>query len=62
MRDLRFAFRQFTKSPGYAVAVVLTLALGIGVNTVVFSMVDGFLRRLVGGDRSGALRGAGIGK
>jgi predicted permease len=45
IRDLRFAFRQLTKSPGYALAVMLTLALGIGVNTAVFSMVDGFLLR-----------------
>jgi macrolide transport system ATP-binding/permease protein len=45
MRDLRFALRQFTKSPGFAVAVVLTLALGIGVNTAVFSMVDAFMLR-----------------
>src|SRR5271165_1891608 len=44
-RDLKFAFRQLTKSPGYALAVMLTLALGIGVNTAVFSMVDGFLLR-----------------
>ena len=44
-RDLRFAVRQFTKSPGFAIAVVLTLALGIGVNTAVFSMVDGFMLR-----------------
>src|SRR5215471_11394698 len=47
LNDLRFAFRQIFKNPGYAVAVILTLALGIGVNTAVFSMVDGFmLRRL----------------
>jgi len=47
LNDLRFAFRQFYKNPGYAFAVILTLALGIGVNTAVFSMVDGFmLRRL----------------
>jgi predicted permease len=45
IRDLKFAFRQLTKSPGFAFAVVLTLALGIGVNTAVFSMVDGFLLR-----------------
>jgi predicted permease len=47
LNDLRFAFRQLYKTPGYAAAVILTLALGIGVNTAVFSMVDGFmLRRL----------------
>ncbi|QNI34864.1 ABC transporter permease [Alloacidobacterium dinghuense] len=47
MNDLRFAIRQLDKNPGYALAVILTLALGIGVNTAVFSMVDGFmLRRL----------------
>jgi len=47
LNDLRFAFRQLYKNPGYAFAVVLTLALGIGVNTAVFSMVDAFmLRRL----------------
>src|SRR5271167_3310513 len=45
IRDLKFAFRQLTKSPGFAFAVVLTLALGSGVNTAVFSMVDGFLLR-----------------
>ena len=45
IRDLRFAFRQLTKSPGFALAVILTLALGIGVNTAVFSMVDGFMLR-----------------
>ncbi len=45
--DLRFACRQLYKNPAYALAVILTLALGIGVNTAVFSMVDGFmLRRL----------------
>jgi predicted permease len=45
MRDLKFSFRQLTKSPGFASAVILTLAVGIGVNTAVFSMVDGFMLR-----------------
>ncbi len=47
LNDLRLALRQLYKSPAYALAVIFTLALGIGVNTAVFSMVDGFmLRRL----------------
>jgi predicted permease len=45
LQDLRFAFRQMSKSRGYALAVILTLTLGVGVNTAVFSMVDGFLMR-----------------
>jgi len=45
MRDLRLAMRQLRKNPGFAAAVVITLALGIGVNTAVFSMVNGFLLR-----------------
>jgi predicted permease len=43
--DFRFALRQLHRSPGFAVAVVLTLALAIGVNTAVFSLLDGFLLR-----------------
>jgi predicted permease len=45
VRDLRFAARQLRKSPGFAAAVVMTLTLAIGVNTVVFSFLDGFLLR-----------------
>ncbi|HEY1499617.1 MAG TPA: ABC transporter permease [Acidobacteriaceae bacterium] len=45
IEDLRFALRQLHRSPGFAVAVVVTLALAIGVNTAVFSLLDGFLLR-----------------
>jgi predicted permease len=45
LEDLRFALRQLHRSPGFAAAVVVTLALAIGVNTAVFSLLDGFLLR-----------------
>ena len=40
MNDLKFAFRQLLKNPGVSGVAVLTLALGIGANTAIFSMAD----------------------
>src|SRR2546430_11971260 len=42
-QDIRYGFRMLTKNPGFTLVVIMALALGIGVNTALFSVVYGIL-------------------
>src|SRR5262249_49762515 len=45
VQDVRFGLRTFRKAPGFVAVAIITLALGIGANTAIFSLIDAIMLR-----------------
>ena len=57
LQDLRYGLRQLRRNPGFTAVAIITLALGIGANTAIFTLIDGLMLRTLPVAKPGELPG-----